>query len=510
MEQPNQACYHKLVEGWKEAVMLWNLKSILEWDSKSNMPRGGYNQRGEEMASLAATIQRTWMNEETEHMLREAERPENLDTLDQIQRRNLFLIRHEYEKDAKVPEELARKRQKQAAMASNARLKAKKEGTWSPFEDEFKGMFMIEKEIAAYHAESMGLDTLYDALLDRYQRGIRTDDLTALLKELVNSVSPLAKKYAILSKEVETDFMDRSVDIELQKRIVRHLANFVGYDLESESAFGILGESEHPFTMGLYDDVRILVKYEENRFQTSIMSFLHESGHALYNRHLNTEWKYEPVGYHAGSAVTESQARLIENIIGRSLEFWEYFLPILNNMANGLFENISVADFTKAVNPVQLQPLRVYADELTYNMHIAIRFEIERSLFAEEIDASEIPSVWNELYQKYLGVEVKNDGEGALQDPHWAIGMFGHFPTYSLGNVISAQIIEAMEKDFPEWRLKLASGDISKILDWMRGRIYLVGRLYDLPELMNHVTGKGLSAKPYIKYLTHKYSVLYS
>jgi carboxypeptidase Taq len=510
MEQQNQACYHKLVEGWKEAIMLWNLRSVLEWDSRSNMPRGASKQRGEEMANLLAVAQRTWITEETEHLLTEAEKPENLDKLDQIQRRNLLLIRHDYEKDTRVPEELIRKRPKQAAIASKARLKATKKGKWTLFEDEFREMFKIEKEIAVCHAEGMGLDTLYDTALDRFQRGIGTEDLIPLLKEVASSLSPLAKKYANISREVETDFLARSVDIELQKRIVRYIAKFVGYDVESESAFGKLGEGEHPFTMGLYDDVRILVKYEQKRFQTSIMSFLHESGHALYNRYLNSEWKYEPVGYHAGSAVTESQARLIENIIGKSQEFWEYFLPILNNMTNDLFEDISAVNFTKAVNPVRLQPFRVHADELTYNMHIVIRFEIERSLFAGEIDASEIPSVWNELYQKYLGVEVKNDGEGALQDPHWAIGMFGHFPTYTLGNIISAQIVEAMEKDFPDWRVELASGDISMVLQWMRERIYLVGRLYDLPELMKHVTGKGLSAKPYVKYLTHKYSVLYS
>ena len=509
MEQPNPACYHKLVEGWKEATMLANLKFILEWDRGSNMPEGAFKQRGEEMASLGAAIKRTWMNEETEDLLAEAEKPENLDTLNQIQRRNLLLIRHEYEKDTRISESLTKKRQKQAVIASNARLKASKKGTWSPFEDEFREMFKIEKEIATCQAESMGLDTPYDASLDRFQRGISTEDLIPLLEETVNSLSLLAKKYADLSREVETDFLEKRVKIELQKRIVKHLANFVGYDIESEIAFGKLGESEHPFTMGLYDDVRILVKYEENRLQTLIMSFLHESGHALYNRHLNTEWKYEPVGYHGGSAVTESQARLIENIIGRSPEFWEYFLPILNDMTNGLFEDISDADFVKAVNPVRLQPLRVYADELTYNMHIVIRFEIERGLFEEEIDASEVPIVWSELYQKYLGVEVRNDVEGALQDPHWAVGMFGHFPTYTLGNIISAQIVDAMEKDLPDWKLKLASGDISAALQWMRERIYHVGRLYDLPELINHVTGRNLSAKPYIKYLTDKYADLY-
>jgi carboxypeptidase Taq len=418
-------------------------------------------------------------------------------------------MRRKYDEDTKIPEELIKRETKQSTIASSAREKAKKKGNWSLFEAEFSKMLEIEMDYASRLMEIKEVSSPYDALLDYFQRGTRTKYLVSLFSDITQQATPLIRKYAEVSKETRTDFLDRSVDISIQKRIVNDLTKFVGYDTESENAIGRIGEGEHPFTTGLYDDVRIIVKYKEDRFLTAIMSFLHESGHALYNSNLRREWRYEPVGYHAGSAVQESQARLVENIIGRSSEFWRYFLPRLNKVANDLFADVTLQEFTKAVNPVNPQPVRVNADELTYSIHIIIRFEIERGLFAGDIQAAEIPVVWNELYEKYLGVEVKNDGEGALQDPHWALGMFGHFPMYTLGNIISAQLAESMERDVADWRAQITTGDASQVIQWMTERIHEVGLLYDLPALIMQATGEELSAVAYIKYLKEKYTTLY-
>ncbi|MFW9958996.1 MAG: carboxypeptidase M32 [Candidatus Odinarchaeota archaeon] len=509
MEKPSLDSYNKLIEIWKEFYALGNISNTLRWDMRSALPQGGIKQRAEEMGILFGIMHRLCTSDEARCLLLESEKSGNLEILDTIQQRNLHIMRRQYDDSINVPEELENKLRKQTTIATKARASAIEKNDWTLLESELKKLFELVQERANRTMEARAAKNQYESLFADYQVGIKLDYLEALFADITKSIVPLAKKYAVMSRGVRADIIEREVDIRIQKSIIQKLARFVSFDTDSESAFGRFAEGKDAFTMGNYDDVRVFVKYDENRFLTAVMSFLHESGHALYNRNLREEWRYHPVGQHAGSAVTESQAKLIENMIGRSSEFWTYFMPILNESTNGLFADASTDEFTKAVNPVILQPLRVFADELTYSIHIIIRFEIERSLFAGKIGIAEIPSIWNELYQKHLGVEVRNDAEGVLQDPHWAIGMFGHFPMYALGNIISAQLMESMEIDVPDWRNRLESGDVSQVISWMKQRIHQVGWLYELPELIVHATGRKLSAKPYIKYLKQKYLDLY-
>ena len=283
----------------------------------------------------------------------------------------------------------------------------------------------------------------------------------------------------------------------------------MGYDLMSKEAGGRIDETEHPFTTGYYDDVRITTHYHEERFASSIFSVLHEGGHALYEQNLPRDWMYQPVGSACSMGLHESQSRFVENIVGRSMEFWSHFLPELKGLTGDALSDVGVDAFVHAINRVAPSKIRIEADEVTYGLHIIIRFEMERDLFAGELTVAELPEVWNGKYREHLGVEVENDSEGVMQDTHWASGLFGYFPSYALGNIYSGQILAAMERDLPDWRSRVAAGSFSEVKGWLVEHIHRHGNLYDPPDLIRAVSGEELTIKPFLRYLDEKYSKLY-
>jgi carboxypeptidase Taq len=283
----------------------------------------------------------------------------------------------------------------------------------------------------------------------------------------------------------------------------------VGYDVKSKEAGGRIDETEHPFTTGYYDDVRITTHYYEDLFASSVFSVLHEAGHALYEQGLKHEWMYQPVGQSCSSGFHESQSRFIENIVGRSPEFWIYFLPKLKKLVGKVLADVPLDKFVHAINHVTPSKIRVEADEVTYCLHIIIRFNIERDLFAGKIDVNDLPEIWNQSYKDYLGIKINNDSEGVMQDIHWAGSLFGYFPSYALGNIYSGQLLMKMEKDLPNWEKQMEKGKLRPTTDWLIKNVHSYGNLYDPPELIKKITGEELNVKPYIGYLSEKYSKLY-
>jgi carboxypeptidase Taq len=281
------------------------------------------------------------------------------------------------------------------------------------------------------------------------------------------------------------------------------------YDVESKEAGGRVDETEHPFTTGYYDDVRITTHYHEENFTSSVFSILHEGGHATYEQNLKREWMYQPIGTGCSTGFHESQSRFLENIIGRSWEFWIYYLPKLKELTGEIFSDIELDEFIRAINRINRSKIRIEADELTYCLHIIIRFEIERELISGKIKVAELPQIWNQKYEEYLGVDIENDSEGVMQDTHWASGLYGYFPTYALGNIYSGQILATMEKDVPDWRNQIAKGNFHNIKQWLIKNLYSYGDLYDPPKLIKKITGEGITVKPYLYYLNKKYSKLY-
>jgi carboxypeptidase Taq len=317
----------------------------------------------------------------------------------------------------------------------------------------------------------------------------------------------LIGKCTTAQRQPDERILKTRVPIDTQRKISKAIAAFLGYDVESAKAGGRIDETEHPFTMGYYDDVRITTHYYEEKFTTAIFSTLHECGHAIYEQNLNPEWMFQAVGTACSMGFHEAQSRFVENILGRSHAFWRSFLPRVNELTGDIVPELD--SFIRAINQVKPSKIRIEADEVTYGLHIIIRFNIERDLFADKITVAELPEVWKQLYRDYLGVEIENDTEGVLQDTHWASGLFGYFPSYALGNIYSGQLVAEMEKDLPRWTHQISKGVIRETKDWLVQNVYRYGNLYDPSDLIKHITGEQLSVQPYLSYLNKKYTRLY-
>jgi carboxypeptidase Taq len=501
--------YERILEKYKESTILDSIWKVMSWDTYTALPSGAVSQRAEQNAVFGKFITRLITDEEMGRLLNEIGQRDAYTSLGKLEQRNVDLIKETYDLWTQLPEELRGRRFKQRTITNNARERALAKNDWSIFEPELKVMFSVMQEMSEHLMEVTGVTTHYDVQVDWFQRGIRADQYVKIFDELKKKLPQMIEKYAEVSGSVRADFLARKVAKSKQKEMIEALAKYVGYDIHSDNAIGILGESVHPMSIGSYDDVRISVNYKEENFFEACQAFIHEAGHAIYEINLNRDWKYQPIGEPNGFGVHESQSKFMENVIGRSPEFIEYFLPIVNRITDNQFADVSVDEFVQAINRVNPGPIRVTSDELTFLLHIIVRFEIEKDLFEGKLEISEIPLIWKDLYEKYLRVSVKSDAEGVLQDLHWGVGQFGHFPVYALGNIFAAQLSETMEKEIPDWKSGVRKGNISNIIEWMSVNVHRKGSLYDAPEWIEQVTGQKMSSKPFINYLDKKYSEIY-
>ena len=499
--------YHKLLEKAKEIILLQTATQLVGWDLETHMPPRGLILRSEQLGVLRKLAHRLATDKEMGQLIDEVEKDSV--SLDEFQTRNLFLTKRDYDALTKVPEELVGQMAKQRAISVETWKKAKAANNWKMFEPELEKMVDLSRQYSTILGEVRGIPNLYDAMLDQFERGMRAIQVSKIFGELRNKLVPLTKKCAEASASVDTSFLGKTVPIDTQRKIASDLTTIVGYDTVSDKAGGRIDEVEHPFTSGYYDDVRITVKYHEDNVSSMIYAILHESGHALYEQNLNQDWKYTGLGQAASMGIHESQSRFVENNLGRSQEFINFYLPKLNKFTGGIYSGISTEDFTKAMNLVKPSLIRIEADEVTYSLHIITRFEIERDLIADKISISELPQVWNERYEEYLGVKVPDDTNGVLQDTHWASGYYGYFPSYAMGNVYDGMWIEKLAKDVPNWLEEVGEGNTFPAIDWMKKNVHNYSSLYDPTELVKKVTGKETTAKPYIEYLENKYSQLF-
>jgi carboxypeptidase Taq len=431
------------------------------------------------------------------------------DKLDTVQRRNVYLIRKNYDEQTKLPEELVKEMAKQNAIAVSTWKKAKAAKNFAMFRPELEKNVDLSKKAAEILMKVKNTATPYDALIDIFEPKMTTKEITRVFNELREGLVALLRKCENPSKQPDTDILTRRIPVDTQRKIAIALAETVQYDVTSKNAGGRIDETEHPFTNGYYDDVRITTHYFEEMFASSVFSVLHEAGHALYDQGLNRQWMYQPVGTGCSHGFHESQSRFVENMVGRSREFWVYFMPKLKELTGGMLSDLDLDRFVHSINQVKPSKIRVEADEVTYGLHIVVRFNVERDLFADKIAVKELPEMWNQSYRDYLGVKVENDSEGVMQDTHWANGYYGYFPSYALGNIYSGQILERIEKDLPNWRRQLEKGSFTETKQWLVKNVHNQGNLYDPPDLIKNITGKELAVKPYLDYLNGKYSKLY-
>ncbi|NWG11425.1 carboxypeptidase M32 [Candidatus Bathyarchaeota archaeon] len=509
MAESLDEAYKKLMEKIKDFIIFQSAESVIHWDMETMMPPKAIQLRSQQLALLSRIEHKMGTDPEIGKLLKQIKQNPRYDKLNNVQKRNVYLTKKRYDEETKLPEELVVEIAKQQAIAVDVWKKAKASQNFAMFKQELEKMVELKKKAAEILMEVKRTTTPYDALIDIFEPKMTAKTITQVFDELRTGLVRLLKKCESSKKHPNTSVLKRKISVDTQRRIAKALAESVGYDTASKNAGGRIDETEHPFTTGYYDDVRITTHYYEDMFASSVFSVLHEAGHAIYEQDLKQDWMYQPVGSGCSSGFHESQSRFIENIIGRSREFWVYFLPKLKEITGKTFADVNLDNLVHAINQVKPSKIRVEADEITYCLHIVIRFNIERDLFADKIKVKELPEIWNQNYKEYIDIKIENDSEGVMQDTHWASGLFGYFPSYALGNVYSGQLLATMEKDLPNWRKQLEKGKFSPVKDWLIENVHSHGDLYDPPQLIKKITGKELNVKPYLNYLNEKYSELY-
>lgn len=501
--------YEKLMALTKEIVTLHTATSIIYWDMETKMPPKGVNLRSQQLGALSKVIHRLSTKPEIGTLLSNIEKHPDYESMNELQKRNMYLIRKHYDEQTKLPEKLVVETAKQEAIAINVWKKAKAAKDFALFKPELEKMLNLKRQAAEILMSVKGTKTPYDALIDIYEPKMAVDSISRVFVGLRDGLMSILQNCVNSPNQPDAQVLRRKVPLDVQRKISNEIAKFIEYDVESSKAGGRIDETEHPFTTGYYDDVRITTHYHENDVTSSLFSVLHEGGHAIYDQNLKQEWMFQPIGDSASLGFHESQSRFVENIIGRSREFWAYFYPKLNELTGNTFANLALDDFVRAVNHVRPSKIRVEADEVTYCLHVIIRFEIEQDLIPGKIAVGDLPEVWNQKYKKYLGVDIENDSEGVMQDIHWAGGDFGYFPTYALGNIISGQLLYTMEKSISDWKEQIARGNFRNIKNWLVRNVHQQGDLYDPAVLLKKITGEEMNVKPYLEYLDSKCSWIY-
>jgi carboxypeptidase Taq len=406
------------------------------------------------------------------------------------------------EKALKLSKTLVEEISKTTSECFMAWHKARTENNFEIFAPLLEKMINLKKE----KAEAVGYkDHPYNALMDEYEQGLTVAEVDELFKGVRESLVPFVKKISLHERPDDAFFLG---DFEEQRQIdfCREVLEKMGYDFSS----GRMDKAAHPFCIGFHPgDTRITYRLKQNDISEIIWSMTHEGGHALYEQGLNDKYWGFAMGSAVSLSIHESQSRLWENNVSRSLEFWNYFLPVLKNFFPGKFNDISPTDFFKASNIVEPSFIRTNADELTYHFHVMIRYEIEKSIFEGSLSVNDLPDYWNKKYKDYLGIDVPDDASGVLQDVHWSHGSFGYFPTYSLGSFYAAQFYAAAEKQIPDLQSQISNGEFMQLRNWLKDSIHHHGMKYKAQDLCERVTGESLNFKYFESYAKKKYQSIY-
>lgn len=499
--------YSKLMDKYREIELIGSVTRVMDWDMETYMPPNGLTLRSSQLGLMQRISHRMLVSDELGVLLKDAEKEAG--SLGEVERRNLYLLRRDRDISTSVPEDLVAAIAEQEAISRDAWVKARSANAWRLFEPELRKLIDLSIKRAEATMQARGVSTVYDAMIDDHDRGLTQGQVAELLDGLRDSLVPMVRKYRESSSKADSSILRRKVPIPVQREMVKDATSLIGYDTTSETAWGRVDETAHPFTTGYYDDVRITVRYNEDEPLNPLYGGLHEAGHAIYERNLNHDWMYHPVGRAASGGMHEAMSRFAENMIGRSKPFWTYYLPRLNSLTGGAYKDVSVDAMLRALNIVEPSKIRVDADEVTYSLHIVVRSEIERRLFKGGVEARELPGIWNDLYAKYLGVKIENDSEGVLQDIHWSVGVFGGFQSYALGNVYGGMLLKRMDEQLGDWHADVAKGRPTVAIEWLRDNVQRWASLYDVGELMRKVTGSSLTAEPFADYLRKKHEGLW-
>jgi len=479
-----------------ELTNLNNILALLQWDQEVMMPAGATNGRALQFSLLSTIVHKKISDPILGEILQEL--TENVDELSSADQALVRVLRREYDKNIKLPENFVADFAKLTSEALPVWIKARRQNDFGLF------LPLLERVITMCRQKTDFLgfnDHPYDALLDLYEEGLTVNDLDALFGSLQKELSQMLQQKASQEKTVPENLAHiKPMQLQDQVRCSEKLLAEIGYDFNR----GRQDISAHPFTTSLgHNDRRITNRFRPDSLEF-IFSALHEGGHALYEQNIAAEHAETPLDEGVSLGIHESQSRLWENIIGRSRLFWDKYYPLLQEFLPHQFKDIHLDDFVHYINRVHPGMIRVEADEVSYNLHVLIRFELEKGLIEGTITAADLPTLWNEKYNNYLGVKVDSDADGVLQDIHWAHGSFGYFPTYTIGNLAAAQIWNTYCQFDSDFKQTLQQGKLYKIRKWLTENIYCHGAFYPPAELLQRVCGEALNSKYFINYLNNK------
>ena len=483
-----------------DAMAIQTALVLFEWDDATLAPKAAGANTSKVIEILSGQYFKAMTGEETKTLVKQClENPEGLNETEFAQVKEMedqisqldCIPKEEYQAFAKLSSESVRIWEE-----------AKKHNDFASFAPVLKQVVEYQKKFAGYRAKEG--QSRYDALLQDYEKDFTTKELDEFFETLKEEIVPFLKKVTESSHPIQGDFLIGDFPEEKQEELGRFLAEYVGFDFEK----GVFSVSAHPFTTNLHNqDVRITTNYSDH-VDSSIFSVIHEAGHAIYEMGILDDLTQTVVGQGASMGMHESQSRFFENIIGRSRDFWVPVYGKLQEIFPDPFEQIELDQFVEAINQVHPDFIRTEADELTYSLHVLIRYEIEKMLIEGDLDVEKLPEVWADKYEEYLGVRPETDTEGVLQDIHWSQGSFGYFPSYALGSAFGAQLYYHM-KETMDFEGLLREGKIDVIRRYLRDHIHQYGKLKTSRQILKDTTGEDFNPQYYVRYLKEKYSALY-
>ena len=493
----------ELKEILAEITDLNRAAAVLEWDQETYMPAGGIGARAEQLSTLLRLAHVRLGSPRVGHLLETLESQLKDEPFDSDQASLVRVTRRDYDEAVRIPPELVAEIAHAGTVARPAWEKARRDENFEIFAPFMEKTVELNRRVA----DALGYeDRPYDALISRTEPGMTTAQLESLFGELKRAIVPLVADIARHADTVDDRVLYRGFDPDLQLAYGLEVAKRLGYD----TTRGRQDTSTHPFSITFGPgDARITTRVSRDFFNECLFGSIHETGHALYDQGFGQNLDRTPLWGAASPGVHESQSRMWENLVGRSLPFWHHFYPSLQETFPEPLAGVDAEGFYRAVNRSYPSFIRVEADEVTYNMHILLRFELENELLDGSLQVADLPEAWNTRFKSYVGLNVPNDREGCLQDIHWSFVSFGIFPGYTIGNLVSAQLMEKVRKDIPDLDAQFERGDFKPLLTWLRRNVHRHGRKFTPNELLERATGKPLQAAPWIAYVRNKFGALY-
>lgn len=495
--------YNQLIKKLHTYIDIERAIGVLHWDRETYMPSAGNEARTEQLTTLSSIAHEMFTGNEMGDLLAAAELEQASADYESTEASMLRYVRRAYDEERVFSAEFVRRRSDVTGASSAAWAKARAEDDFASFQTHLEAVVEIAQESAEIYGYE---DEKYDALLNKHERGMKTADVREIFSALKRETVPLIHAISEKLNAVDDSMLKQDFPVEAQKLMCRYAAQSIGYDFNR----GHLGEVQHPFSTSFgRNDVRITTRFAPEYAVSSIFATLHEAGHAMYEQGIAEILDRTPLGGGTSSGIHESQSRLFENQVGRSLGYWQVHYPELRRHFPKQLNGIEVEQFYRAINKVQPSFVRVEADELTYNMHIILRFELEQALINGDLRVADLPGAWREKMRSLLGVAAETDREGVLQDVHWSAAAFGYFPTYTLGNLYSAQFMAAAKQQDPLIETELQQGETSRLRAWLNQNIHQHGSKFDPAPLCLRATGAPLIAEPFVDYVHEKFGAIY-